>query len=127
MGGIKPLIADREAKPLYCCISDGIEYRTNQLHLGIVGGQAPAELDKRTAREVVHFFVDIQGIAPPDVEAEGVEGFLITQIVPLLEKAQAQKTSHAEVGPTGCAIEQRVLMFLPEEDGQHFAPEQVSP
>jgi hypothetical protein len=45
--------------------------------LRVFGSQPAAELHKRTAGEIVLIIVDIQGIAPPDVEAEGVEGLLI--------------------------------------------------
>ena len=127
MGRIKALITDREAKPLDCCISDAIEYPPHQLHLRIVGGQPPAELNERTAREVVHFFVDIQGIAPADVKAESIQGLLIAQVVPLLQETQAQQSGNAEIGPAGSPVERRIVIFFPEQDGKHLAPEQVSP
>ena len=127
MRRIKSLVTDRYSKALYCRISDGIEYSANQLHLGIFGGQPPAELHKRAAGQGVFVIIDVQGVAPPDVEAEGIQRLLIAQVVPLLQEAQAEQAGNAEIGPARGAIEHRVVIFLPEQDGKHFAPEQVSP
>lgn len=94
--------------------------------LGIVGGKPSAELNERTSGQIILFVVDIQCVPPSDVEAESVERFLITEVVPLLQKRQTEKTGNTEVGTAGCAIEHTVVIFVPEEDGKDFEPEEVA-
>ena len=127
MGRIKALVGGREAKFAYRRIPDVVEYIADQLHLGVFGGQSPAELNERTAGQIIFFLADVQGIAPPDVEAEGVQGLLIAQVVPLLQETQAQKTGNAEIGTACCAVEHRIAIFVSEQDWKNFESKQVSP
>ena len=84
MGRIKPLIADRYPKLIYCGIPDCVEDGTNKLHLGVFSGQSSPELHKRTAGQIIFIIVHVERIPPAHVKAERVQGFLVAQVVPLL-------------------------------------------
>ena len=56
-------------------------------------------------------------MAPPYVEAEFVQGLLVTQVVPLLRETQAQETGNAEIGTACCAVQHRIAIFVPEQVG----------
>lgn len=127
MRGIEPLVRGGEAHLLHGRVPYGIEEIADEPHVGIRGGKAPAELHEGAAGEVVLFLICIEGIAPPDIEAEGVEGLLVAQIVPLLKKAQAEKAGDAEVGAARRAVEHGILVLVPEEDGKDLDPEQMRP
>ena len=84
-------------------------------------------MDKGTAGEIILVIVHVQGIAPPDVKAEGIEGLLVTEVVPFLKETQAQKAGDAEVGPAGRTVQNCIPVFVPEQDGEYFISEQLSP
>jgi len=94
---------------------------------GSEAGKASAELDEGAAGQVILPLIGVEGIAPPDIEAEGVEGLLVTQVVPLLKEAQAENAGDAEVGTARRSVEHRVLILVPEEDGKDLTSEQVGP
>jgi hypothetical protein len=57
------------------------------------------------------FLSFIQGIAPADIKTERLQGLLIAYVAQLLQKAQIQHSSCAEIGPARFAVKHGKLIF----------------
>jgi hypothetical protein len=57
------------------------------VHVGIVGGQPPAELHQRSSGQIGLLLADMKRVAPSDIKAEGIQRLLVAQVVQLLEQA----------------------------------------